>query len=292
LITNEEWLLRRPDGASIPILTDAAPILDGKGRIAGGLTVWRDISHRKEIEDKLRETTKLESLGVLAGGVAHVFNNLLTSIIGYASMLIESAPEGSRNGDSARAILESAQTASALTRQMLAYSGRSRFVLERLNLSEVLDQMTQLLRAAAADMVDVRLDLAGDLPPVEADRAQLEQLVMDLLINAVEAIGGGAGRVSIVTRTVELDEAALRAMVGADRARPGRFVLLEFQDTGCGIDDGALPRIFDPFFTTKFTGRGLGLSAALGIVRGHAGGIKVHSAPGVGTTFRVYLPAA
>jgi signal transduction histidine kinase len=126
---------------------------------------------------------------------------------------------------------------------------------------------------------------------VEADSSQLQQLVMNLFINSVEAIGAEGGRIRIVTRPVQLDEEYLHTLIGADRAKPGAFVLLELQDTGSGIDDAVLARIFDPFFTTKFTGRGLGLSASLGIVRGHSGGIKVHSAPGVGTTFRVYLAA-
>jgi two-component system, cell cycle sensor histidine kinase and response regulator CckA len=289
LVANEEWMLRRPDGTEVPILVNAAPIVDRKGAITGGLAVWRDISQRKEIEEKLRETAKVESLGVLAGGVAHDFNNLLTSIMGYASLLEDSTPAESSDRRNARAILEAAHTAARLTQQLLAYSGRSRFVVEPLDVSDLLQKMAELIRSSAQH-AEVQFELAADLPAVEADASQVRQLVVNLVINAAEAVAEEGGRIRIVTRKVELDEPFLRGLIGADRATPGAYVLLEVQDTGAGMDDDVLPLIFDPFFTTKFTGRGLGLSAVLGIVRGHGGGIKVHSAPGVGTTFRVYLP--
>ena len=291
LVSDEEWFIRRPDGVCVPILCSAAPIQDGSGRITGGLAVWRDISQRKEMEEKLRETAKLESLGVLAGGIAHDFNNLLTSIMGHASLLIGSTPEGSASRGSARAILTASEVAAKLTQQMLAYSGRSRFVIEPVNLSELITGMGPLLQASLDVNIDLQFELAPQLPMVDADVSQLQQLLMNLLINAVEAMGPEGGRIRIVTRPLELDQVYLNTLLGAQSAHPGSFVLLEIQDSGSGIEDAILPRIFDPFFTTKFTGRGLGLSAVLGIVRGHHGGIKVYSAPGVGTTFRVYLPA-
>lgn len=290
-ISDEEWIIKRPDGKSVPVLCNAAPIRDSDGRITGGLLAWRDISQRKEIEEKLRETAKLESLGVLAGGIAHDFNNLLTGIMGNASLLRETIPEGTSTGYRVQNILNAAEAASKLTQQMLAYSGRSPFITESINLSYFVHQVMTLIQASIAKNIMLQLELADDLPPVEGDVAQLQQVIMNLLINGAEAIGPEGGRLYVTTRSLELDQEYFRTLLASDQARPGLHVLFQVRDTGCGMDSSILSRIFDPFFTTKFTGRGLGLAAVLGIVRGHRGALDVTSTPGEGTTFRVFLPA-
>jgi PAS domain S-box-containing protein len=289
--TDEEWLIRRPDGIDLPVLCNAAPIRDAQGNVTGGLIAWRDVSQRKELEEKLREAAKLESLGILAGGIAHDFNNLLTGIIGNVSLLLEEVPAGSTAWTFADGISRAAERAAKLTQQMLAYSGRGRFVVEPVDLSEQVREMQQLVETSLPANVELRLDLADTLPPVEVDLVQLQQVVMNLVVNGAEAIGTGRGWIEIATRVCEMNEGDIRKLLWEGDARPGRYVVLEVRDSGSGIEEANLGRIFDPFFTTKFPGRGLGLAAVQGIVRGHKGAIGVCTAPGAGATFRVFLPA-
>ena len=291
-VTGEEWAIRRPDGSVVPILCNAAPIRDAAGNITGGLIAWRDLSQRKQLEEKLRETAKLESLGVLAGGIAHDFNNLLTGILGNADLLMETIPPRAPEFSFADGIFKAAERAAALTQQMLAYSGRGRFVIQAVDLSAYIRETITLIEASIPKNVDLRLDLAPDLPRVDADTAQLQQLVMNLVVNGAEAIGEGGGRLSITTRLQAVDEAYIGTLRLPENVEPGPYVVLDVQDTGCGMDEATVARIFEPFFTTKFAGRGLGLAAVQGIVRGHKGAIKVYSEPGKGTKFRVLLPAA
>ncbi len=290
-VTGEEWTIRRPDGVILPILCNAAPIRDAAGKITGGLLAWRDLSQRKQLEEKLRETAKLESLGVLAGGIAHDFNNLLTGILGNADLLMESIRRSAPEFSFAEGIFKAAERAAGLTQQMLAYSGRGRFVIQPVDLSAYIRDTITLIEASIPKNVELRLDLARGLPPVEADTAQLQQLVMNLAVNGAEAIGQEGGRLLITTRMQAVDEAYIRTLRPSEEVAPGRYVVLDVQDTGCGMDPATMARIFEPFFTTKFAGRGLGLAAVQGIVRGHKGAIKVYSEPGKGTTFRVLLPA-
>jgi two-component system cell cycle sensor histidine kinase/response regulator CckA len=288
----EELALRRPDGQCVTILCSAAPIRDTSGRITGALAAWRDISRRKQMEERLREVDKLESLGVLAGGVAHDFNNLLMTMMGHASLLRNGAPVDSPQHNSAQAILDAVDRASQLTRQMLAYSGKSRFLVESVDLSEFVSHATARVAPSLLAGIRFQMDLARDLPRVKVDVSQMEQLLTNLLTNGAEAIGRAGGCLRVSTSRRRLDETALYGLLASDRAAAGEYVVLEVEDTGCGIAENVLPRIFDPFFTTKFIGRGLGLSVVLGIVRGHSGALKVDSAPGGGTIFRVFLPAA
>jgi PAS domain S-box-containing protein len=249
----------------------------------------RDITERKaaeQIEEKLRESAKLESLGILAGGIAHDFNNLLTGILGGASMLVEALPRESPLFPVAELIMQGSERASQLTRQMLAYSGRGTFVIEPLDLSQQVREIVALVTASAPKNVRVELELEESGLAVEADRGQLQQLVMNLAINACEAIAR-EGTVTVRTRRAGLDRPR-RSLLG-DLA-PGDYVSLQVQDTGAGMDEATQKRIFEPFFSTKFTGRGLGLSAVLGIVRSHGGGIEVHSKPGEGTLFTIFFP--
>jgi two-component system cell cycle sensor histidine kinase/response regulator CckA len=292
IVTVEEWSMELPGGGTIPILCGAAPIRDSAGRIDGALFVWRDISQRKEMEEKLRETAKLESLGVLAGGIAHDFNNLLTGVLGNATLLQDMVAADAAAVRCARSIATSAEHASRLTQQMLAYSGRGRFVIEPIDLSAYIGELVPLLQASISKSVELRFQLDGNLPLVEADSAQLQQLVMNLIVNAAEACAPDRGTVDIKTCVQEIDAAYLQSMRADDGVGPGRFVMLEVKDSGRGMDAATQARIFEPFFTTKFTGRGLGLAAVQGIVRGHRGMIRVTSAPGAGATFRVLMPAS
>jgi signal transduction histidine kinase len=245
----------------------------------------------RALERQLLHVQKLESLGVLAGGIAHDFNNLLVSVLGNAGLalaeLAPSSPVRSRLTD----IELAAQRAAELTRQMLAYAGRGRFVVQRVNMSDLVVELVTLLRTVVARTADIDVRLADNLPDVQADASQLRQVVMNLVTNAADAIGGVPGRIEITTgRMSATREYLSRACIGQD-LEPGEFVFAEIADTGCGMDENTLARIFDPFFTTKLTGRGLGLAAVLGIVRSHRGAIAVESSPGEGTRFRLLLPA-
>ena len=265
------------------------------GAGGGAIAVATDVTERRRLEEerveaRLWQAQKLESLGILAGGIAHDFNNLLMGMLGNSSLALHVLPEGTRAHRVVSRIEGSAQRAADLTRQMLAYSGRSAFVIEPLNLSELVAEMTELLRTAIPKNVQLDLSLAPDIDPVEGDVAQIHQVVMNLITNAADSIVG-AGRIAIRTGNVALPGGAMVSYAG-ERLPGGAYVVLEVADTGTGMDRGTVQRMFDPFFTTKADGHGLGLAAALGIVRGHHGGIEVSSIPDKGTTIRVMLPVA
>jgi PAS domain S-box-containing protein len=262
---------------------------DGQVREIIGTTF--DVEERTRLDERLRQAAKLESIGVLAGGIAHDFNNLLTSVIGNTSLAIDwlSTPEDAR--PLLKQVLIASERAADLTRQMLAYSGRGIFFLKEISLSETVDEMMRLLAISIPRSVRMEQDLAPELPPVLADPAQMLQLIMNLAINAAEACGNAPGVVKISTSLEQID-AALPNGVGASQLQPGAYVCLRVTDTGSGMDEATVAKIFDPFFSTKFTGRGLGLAAAQGIVRSHKGAIRVKTAPGRGSTFEVLLPAA
>jgi signal transduction histidine kinase len=245
----------------------------------------------RQFDEQLRHTQRLESLGVLAGGVAHDFNNLLTGILGNVSFVLEES-QGSQSRSMLEQALQAAEQAANLTRQMLAYAGKGKFFVERLDISAVTRDIGALLAASVSKNIHLIYELRSGLPAVEADRGQIQQLVMNLVINAAEAIGPDkTGTILVTTGTHHLSESDLRRTVVRDSLQPGEYVCLEVCDTGSGIDAENMPRIFDPFFTTKFTGRGLGLSAVMGIVRSHHGTLSLKSHPGKGTTFTVFLPA-
>lgn len=251
-----------------------------------------DITDQKRSEEKLRHTQKLESLGVLAGGIAHDFNNLLVGIMGNASLASDSLPVDHAVREQLDEIVLAGQKAANLTRQMLAYAGKGRFVIQQLDLSTLVRDTERLLRSSLLKNVDLHLNLGSDLPCVEADAGQMQQLIMNLVINAAEAIADGqSGTVSVGTSLQHLDKSVVDSPMGGQEITPGNYVALEVQDSGTGMDEATQARIFEPFFTTKFVGRGLGLSAVLGIVRSHKGILKLVSTPGKGTTFQVLLPA-
>ena len=263
---------------------------DPAGAFVGAIFLADDITERRRAESALRQAQKLESLGVLAGGIAHDFNNLLTAILGNADMAQAQAPPGLL--PILDRIESTAQRGSDLARQLLAYAGKARFEIRPLDLNAIILEMGDLLSVSIPKMVALRTELHPGLPAVDADSAQFQQVVMNLVINAAEAIGTDTGTVVLRTRKQVCTAAELAEAFPGQVLEPGTFVRLEVEDDGCGMDAETIGRIFDPFFTTKFTGRGLGLSAMLGIVRGHRAGIRVESTPGVGTTFVLLFPAS
>jgi signal transduction histidine kinase/CheY-like chemotaxis protein len=270
----------------------ASPILADDATLDGVVLMAADISERKALETQIQQTQRLESLGVLAGGIAHDFNNLLTGVIGNASLLQERIPPGSRDAASVRSLLEAGEAMAKLTAQMLAYSGRGRFFVEALDLSQQVTQITNLIQASIPKNVRLRLLLEKDLPRIDADASQLQQVIMNLVINAAEAIGDQQGTVEVSTFLRQIGPAELDANVTRQPIPAGDYVAMVVRDTGAGMDEATKTRIFDPFFTTKFAGRGLGLSAVLGIIRGHRGALMLESQQEKGTTFRVFFPVS
>lgn len=259
-------------------------------------TISRDITARraaelekKRIQQQLQETQKLESLGVLAGGIAHDFNNLLTGVLGNASLARDRLGEGSDLHEPLRQIERAAMRAAELCQQMLAYAGKGRFVVEPVNLSALVEDMAKLLDLSVARRAHLELRLAPNLPAVMADATQIRQIVMNLVLNAAEAMNQVKGQITVVTGRIQVDRKFLRTARVAAELAEGEGVFLEVSDNGSGMDRQTLERIFEPFFTTKFTGRGLGLAAVLGIVRSHRGALQVTSDLGQGTSFKLVL---
>jgi PAS domain S-box-containing protein len=257
---------------------------------AGWLEITRDVTEMRRFEEQLRETQKLESLGVLAGGVAHDFNNLLTGIMGNVSLAIDLGKSGVDVSNILKNALHASEKAAYLTSQMLAYVGKGQFVVQSVDLASPVREAFRLVRGSIPDSVQVELDFRWDICCIRADPTQLQQVAMNLILNAVEAVGehGGEVVVRLTTRDVDPAEDELRCDVG--QLAPGHYGVLEVRDTGQGIDPSIRSKIFDPFFTTKFAGRGLGLASTAGIVRLLHGAICVESEPGHGTTFQVLLP--
>jgi PAS domain S-box-containing protein len=284
----------RKDSGLVEVSLTISPIRDDTGELIGTSQVARDITEQKRNAELMRQTQKLESLGILAGGIAHDFNNLLVGILGNASLALDLVDPNSLIKTLLQDVVAAGEKAAALTGQMLAYSGRGHFVLKQIDLSSYVREAIPLIQAAVSRTIELKLDLAEGLPLIEADTTQMQQIVMNLVINGAEAIAeGSCGSVTVVTRRQEIDEHYILAQSAAATGdlKPGSYVVLEVCDDGSGMDEATKARIFEPFFTTKFTGRGLGLAAVLGIVRGHGGSIQVLSMPGQGTTFRVLFAA-
>ncbi len=297
--TTAEFRVRHKGGHWV-WLQARSSMFKGFGDQAGYFTliVSRDITQqrqadeeRRKLEQSLLHAQKLESLGVLAGGIAHDFNNILAGIIGNADLALMDISQSSPAYDCLNDISKAAAHAANLTRQMLAYSGKGRFVVKQIDLQKVIEEMVSMISVSISKSAVLRYDFAPDLPRVEADATQLRQVIMNLVTNASEAIGDKSGVISIHTGAMYCDEDYLQETFLNEFLPEGSYVFVEIADTGCGMDSETQAKIFDPFFTTKFTGRGLGLAAVLGIIRGHKGAIKVYSEPRRGTTFKFFLPA-
>jgi PAS domain S-box-containing protein len=289
---------RHQDGSHRFLESNAVPMSDGEGHLIGFRGVDRDITERRraeaeraELERRLLHAQKLESLGVMAGGIAHDFNNILMAVLGSLDLaLLELSPEAPVRAHVELA-MESARRAAGLTRQMLAYSGRGRFKATPMDLNQAVRANVDLLRTAIPRNIELIFDLGSDPAVAMADPDQVQQVLMNLITNAAEAVGDGPGTITLCTGERDCDDEYLGGSLQGEMPPAGRYVFVEIADTGAGIDGPTLDRLFDPFFTTKFTGRGLGMSTVLGIVRGHGGAILVDSTVGVGTRIRVLFPA-
>ena len=264
---------------------------DAQGELISIDGTARDITERKKMQRQIEHTQKLESLGVLAGGIAHDFNNLLTSILGNADLAAMNLSPVSPARQNLEEIEKASRRAADLCRQMLAYSGKGAFVIRSINLNELVREMAHLLEASLSKKAILRYELADDLPPIEADPTQIHQITMNLITNASESLGEDTGLIGIATGTMDCNEEYLQDASLGEELPEGRYVYFQVSDTGCGMDAETLAKVFDPFFTTKFTGRGLGLAAVIGITRAQKGAIKINSAPGKGTTFRILFPS-
>ncbi|BCG47980.1 Sensory box histidine kinase/response regulator [Citrifermentans bremense] len=259
---------------------------------------FMDITERKRgeeerlnLEKQLLHAQKLESLGVLAGGIAHDFNNLLTSIMGHTDLALLRLNRESPVRENLHQVELAATRAADLAKQMLAYSGRGKFLVEPIDLNRLVEEMTKMLEISISKRCVLRFNLAARIPMIDADATQLRQIIMNLVINASEAIGEKSGVIAVSTGCMQCDRRYLNSFWLNEQIPEGLYIWFEIADTGCGMDKETVAKIFDPFFTTKFTGRGLGMAAVLGIVRGHKGAIKVYSEVGQGTSFKVLLPA-
>jgi signal transduction histidine kinase/CheY-like chemotaxis protein len=301
------WLLLGPWVASIPLVMAsgyaaesdrAAEVLrrareDLEQRVEERTReLFESEERRRQLDQHMQEVQRLESLGVLAGGIAHDFNNVLTVILGNVRLGLEDLSPGAPGRARLERIQAAAEHAQGLTRQMLTYSGRALLTLQPLDLSRLVLDMLDLLRASVAKQGEPQVDLADGLPAVEGDQTQIRQVVLNLAINAAEALPEEGGSIRVRTGLCRIGAEDLAGCFGTPDAAPGEYVALEVSDSGQGIAAGQLARVFEPFFTSKASGRGLGLAAVLGIVRAHRGVIRVLSEPGAGTTFQVLLPAS
>ncbi|MCS6975563.1 MAG: response regulator [Gemmatales bacterium] len=279
---------RRKDGSETPIEVSFAPV-DADGRRLMVCFI-RDIAERKNLEERVQQSQKLEAIGRLAGGVAHDFNNLLTAILGYAELLLHGLPPGDPTREGLEEIKRAAERAASLTQQLLAFGRKQMLQPTVVDLNALVHETQKMLRRLIPEDIEIRLELDPDTQPVRADPTQTQQVLVNLVLNARDAMPRG-GTITISTGNDELTRSQVRRL---SDVRAGPYAVLTVTDTGCGMDEATLARVFEPFFTTKVQGKGtgLGLATAYGIVKQSGGHIEVESEPGQGTTFRVYLPIA
>ena len=292
----DETIVRK-DGQLIVARIQSSPVIyDGEP----AFLVTAEESHKhasdqplspNDHSERLEHAQRLESLGVLAGGIAHDFNNLLAAISGNAELARSSLGEEAEATPHIDNITDACDHAAELCKQMLAYAGKGSYELNILDLNEMVKSTGKLIRASVSSHITLKIKLAKTLPGVEGDMAQIQQLILNFIVNSADAIGSKSGEIKVSTGARHIDRQTLDKLYNGPSLKPGQYVIIEVCDTGCGMSIEMITKIFDPFFTTKKTGSGLGLSAVLGIVRGHHGAIQVHSAEGRGTAFRVYLPS-
>ena len=292
-----EDIFSRKDGSAFPCEVRVLAFREGPAEMLQ--VVLRDLTRRKAVERekervqaRLMETQKLESLGLLAGGIAHDFNNLLTGILGNASLAETQLPKESPVRKTLEEVVEASRRAASLVRELLAYAGRGRAAKCAMDLSREVERIEKVLPKALLQSASLRFSLARNLPAIEGDPAQVQQVVMNLVVNAAEAAASRGGAVQLTTGAVSLGKGERPPFAGGIVPPPGNYVFLRVEDGGPGMEKETLSRIFDPFFSTKGPGRGLGLAAVLGIMKSWGGGVRVESAPGRGTRVEVFFPAA
>lgn len=297
-VTTVEYRLRRQDGPWEWLQRRATlipPADSGKPTqaivLVSIITEQKEAQARRlELERQLFEAQRLESIGVLAGGIAHDFNNLLTPILGHAELLLSEQPAQSAAATSAQAIVTGARRASELVNQLLAYAGKGRFLVQPIEINSLIREMDDLLYTSTTRRALIHTQLEEPLPAVLGDATQIRQVILNLMLNAAEAIGDTGGSITISTAVEDLDQAALTRLAPGAGLRTGPYVRLRVADTGIGMDELTMQRVFEPFFSTKFTGRGLGLAAVQGIIRSHQGILHVESDYGRGSVFSAWLP--
>ena len=285
----EHRLIRR-DGRTIWVRNTMVPYRDERERLTRYDGVVEDITARKQTEHHILYGQKMESLGRMAGAIAHNFNNIVAIILGYAEMIQMGLSPDSSALPKTGHIIDACRRAQSITTQIVAYTGHMALTLGPVELSELISRMAPLLEASICEEITLNFNLAADLPLINVDAGQIRQMVISLFTNSVEAIGERSGHIIIRTGVMEADEDFLDEPQIEKNLQKGPYVTLEIEDDGCGMDENARVRMFDPFFSTKFLGRGLGLPAVLGIVRRHGGFIKAHSEPGSGAAFLVGFP--
>ena len=294
-----DFRFQRKDGTFLWAIVSTNPLVDKQGQFSGSLALITDITERKrseqerhKLEMRVQQAQKLESLGILAAGIAHDFNNLLQAILGHAELALQDAPPGSPQAESLQEIKKSAERAGIISSQMMTYVGQGSYQRSLVHLEKAMNDLRPSLKNLVAQKAVLTLDCDPGLPPVWADPSELSQCVMQLVNNAVEALGPDPGRIMVHASYPPWQRHALLELFGAPELSEGRYLTLTVTDTGCGIDRATMQHLFEPFFTTKFPGRGLGLMRVLGFVRGHGGGVGVQSKPGEGTTITLVLPEA
>jgi len=286
-----EFHNKKKNGELFWEIASISPVKDQNGVITNFLAVKEDITDRKRSEEALRHAQKLEGIGTLAGGIAHDFNNLLNAIMGQSSLALGRLPKESSAGNNIAKALKAAERAADLTRQLLAYSGKGKFLTDDFDLNRLVKENAQLLEVSIPKSAHLRYDLDPSALCMRGDVGQIQQVVMNLIINAGEALDTNSGFITVRTRHIDITSNGKEYCKYTNISiPPGPYVSFQVNDTGHGIKPELLARIFDPFFTTKFTGRGLGLAAVLGIIRGHRGGVRIHSESGKGTEFEVIFP--
>ncbi len=297
-VRDTELVVLTKDKQRRTVILNATGVRDAEGALRHTISVQHDITERKRgeedrlrMEQQIQQTQRLESLGVLAGGIAHDFNNILMVIIGHADLALSELPAFSPGRESISQITEAARRGADLCTQMLAYSGKGRFVKQDISLLALIEDMLHMLKTCISKKALLNMRLEKGLPRIHGDTSQIRQVLMNLVLNSSEAIGERSGMITISTGAVDCPEEYFEEDNLAESLSPGLFIYVEVSDTGRGMDKATRERIFEPFFTTKFTGRGLGLSAVLGIVRAHGGALRVYSEIGKGTTFKVLFPA-
>lgn len=297
---NERVAVEAMKAGAQDYVVKTSAVFTGMSRIIQrGLREWALIQEQKRAEEERHRMErhclyiqKLESLGTMSSGIAHDFNNLLQAVLGNLEIsLIKLPPDAAVRAYLVQAVT-AAERAAKLSGMMLAYSGKGFFKAREVDLTGVIEKISGLLSAAVSENITLNVILGRDLPPIMADEDQIQQVVMNLAINAFEAVGSTTGTVTIANGAGMFDQETLNSSRLEEKLPAGRYVWIRVSDSGCGMDAATRDKLFDPFFTTKFTGRGLGLSAAIGIIRAHKGAILVESSPGNGTTMQVLFPVA